>query len=233
MIEILLIRHGKTAGNLEGRYIGSRTDEPLCPVGIAELQAKKYPPVDMIYTSPLKRCQQTAEILWPDMTQKNGAGPAQDSCLSVRPGIFSKIRGKYFLVPGLQECDFGDFENKNYKELDGDPDYQAWIDSGGTLPFPNGESMEEFKRRCQQAFLRVLQESVRLEMRAQCLSMDDEEAKGPFRIAVVAHGGTIMAILEKYGFPKKNYFDYQVKNGCGYALTPVEGMELWNCRYLP
>ena len=42
-----------------------------------------------------------------------------------------------------------------------------------------------------------------------------------------------MAILERYGFPEKDYFDYQVKNGCGYILTPVEGTDLWNYQYLP
>lgn len=207
MTEILLIRHGKTAGNLEGRYIGSRTDEPLCPDGIAELQAKNYPSVDSIYASPMKRCLETAGILWPDL-------------------ISTAASGRFCVVPELRECDFGDFENKNYKELDGNPDYQAWIDSGGTLPFPNGESMEAFKKRCQDAFAGIVRE----------MKKEWEDAENPFaqsRTAIVAHGGTIMAILEKYGFPKKQYFDYQVKNGCGYALTPVEGTELWNCRYLP
>ena len=32
MSTLVLIRHGKTAGNLQKRYIG-RTDEPLCPEG--------------------------------------------------------------------------------------------------------------------------------------------------------------------------------------------------------
>ena len=41
-------------------------------------------------------------------------------------------------VEELAECDFGDFENKNYQELAGNPDYQEWIESGGMLPFPNG-----------------------------------------------------------------------------------------------
>ena len=50
--------------------------------------------------------------------------------------------------PLLKECDFGDFENKNYKELSGNPDYQAWIDSGGALPFPGGEDPEGFRNRC-------------------------------------------------------------------------------------
>lgn len=43
--------------------------------------------------------------------------------------------------------DFGAFEGHNYQELAGDPAYQRWIDSGGTLPFPEGESREEFIRR--------------------------------------------------------------------------------------
>ena len=40
MAEIILVRHGKTAGNLEGRYIGSRTDEPLCEEGIHALEER-------------------------------------------------------------------------------------------------------------------------------------------------------------------------------------------------
>ena len=34
MLKILLIRHSMTAGNKLGRYIGARTDEPLCEEGI-------------------------------------------------------------------------------------------------------------------------------------------------------------------------------------------------------
>lgn len=63
MAEIILVRHGKTAGNLEGRYIGSRTDEPLCEEGIHALEEKvregTYPPVDLVYASPMIRCRQT------------------------------------------------------------------------------------------------------------------------------------------------------------------------------
>ena len=32
-----LIRHGLTAGNLDGRYIGGGTDLPLCSEGRAQL----------------------------------------------------------------------------------------------------------------------------------------------------------------------------------------------------
>lgn len=201
MAELILIRHGKTAGNLLGRYIGSRTDEPLCDEGREELAGKQLPEVERLYVSPMKRCVETAEILWPGFDRK-----------------------KMQKVMDLRECDFGDFENKNYKELSGNGDYQAWIDSNGTLPFPNGESMDAFKNRCREAFARIVEE----------VSGAEQEwiasgKTGIFRAGIVVHGGTIMAILEQYGYPKAAYFDYQVKNGCGYRLTPVEGTRLWNC----
>lgn len=201
MAELILIRHGKTAGNLLGRYIGSRTDEPLCDEGREGLAGKQLPEVERLYVSPMKRCVETAEILWPGFDRK-------------------KMRK----VTDLRECDFGDFENKNYKELSGNRDYQAWIDSNGTLPFPNGESMDAFKSRCLEAFARIVEE----------VSGAEQEwiasgKTGIFRAGIVVHGGTIMAILEQYGYPKAAYFDYQVKNGCGYRLTPVEGTRLWNC----
>lgn len=201
MAELILIRHGKTAGNLLGRYIGSRTDEPLCDEGREELAGKQLPEVERLYVSPMKRCVETAEILWPGFDRK-----------------------KMQKVTDLRECDFGDFENKNYKELSGNGDYQAWIDSNGTLPFPNGESMDAFKSRCLEAFARIVEE----------VSGAEQEwiasgKTGIFRAGIVVHGGTIMAILEQYGYPKAAYFDYQVKNGCGYRLTPVEETRLWNC----
>ena len=52
-----LIRHGITAGNLQGLYIGSGTDLPLCDEGRAQLADLKerfaYPQVDTVFSSPL------------------------------------------------------------------------------------------------------------------------------------------------------------------------------------
>ena len=208
MAELILLRHSTTRGNLEGRYIGCRTDEPLSSEGIRLLKGRTYPAVDQIYTSPMKRCVETAQVIWGD----GGQIPITK-------------------VFGLQECDFGDFENKNYEELNGDPAYQAWIDSGGTLPFPKGESTEAFKKRCQEGFERLIIQIQAKEQQRKKESKD--QVCTPFRAALVVHGGTIMAILEHFGDPKKHYFDYQVKNGCGYVLTPVEGTKLWNYQRLP
>ncbi len=194
MAEIMLLRHSMTRGNLEGRYVGCRTDESLCEEGIRLLQSRSYPAVDRIYASPMKRCVETAQVIWGTDAQMT-------------------------LVPELRECDFGAFENQNYKELSGNSAYQAWIDSGGTLPFPDGESMDQFKKRCREGFRKLVQVM--------------ETSEPLMRAALVVHGGTIMAVLERFGFPKKAYFDYQVKNGCGYMLTPVEGTDLWNYQCLP
>lgn len=170
-----MIRHSMTAGNREGRYIGSRTDEPLCEEGILLLKARSYPSVEQIYVSPMRRCVETAALLWKDvpMIQK----------------------------PGLRECDFGAFENKNYLELQENPDYQAWVDSGGLLAFPGGESREDFQARCREGFLEVL-EAVR--------------QQGIRRIGLVVHGGTIMSILEAYAWPHREFYHWQAKNGYGY-----------------
>ena len=169
----VLIRHGKTQGNLEHRYIGGRTDEPLCPQGIVELKEKQYPPVQRVYVSPMKRCLETAALLYPDI-------PAE-------------------IVEDFRECDFGDFENKSYAELNGRADYQAWIDSNGEMPFPDGESRAVFAQRCRKAF--------------DAISDQKEDC------AIVAHGGTIMAIMEGAARPSGSYYDFQVKNGDGFVLN--------------
>lgn len=178
--QIIFIRHAKTAGNLEKRYIG-RTDEPLCEIGIAELSKMSYPDVDLVVCSPMLRCRQTARLIYSD--------------------------SKLLINENLRECDFGDFEGKNYLELSDNPAYAEWIKSNGTLPFPGGESHEGFQRRCVAAFDRAVSEH-RFET-----------------MAFVVHGGTIMAILERYALPKKGFYDYQVKNCHGF-LTVFDGNSL-------
>ena len=103
------------------------------------------------------------------------------------------------IIADFRECDFGDWENKRYAELNGNADYQAWIDSGGELPFPNGESRAQFAARCVTAF-----ESIRRQTEA---------------CALIAHGGTIMAIMERYAMPRGTYFSFQIGNGCGFILN--------------
>lgn len=68
-MRVVLIRHSKTAGNLKGRYIGT-TDEPLCEEGIRLLEGKTYPAAELVYVSPMKRCRETASLIYPTLTQR-------------------------------------------------------------------------------------------------------------------------------------------------------------------
>ena len=61
-MKLILIRHGKTKGNREKRYIG-KTDEPLEKNTVI---VKKYPKTDIVISSPMKRCIMTANLIYPD-----------------------------------------------------------------------------------------------------------------------------------------------------------------------
>ncbi|MBR6477844.1 MAG: histidine phosphatase family protein [Lachnospiraceae bacterium] len=179
-IELILIRHGKTPGNEEKRYIG-KTQESLSKKGREELLGKKglFGECELLFASPMKRCLESCECLWPGK--------------------------RAFVIPEFEEIDFGRFEGKNYQELSKDPDYQAWIDSGGTMAFPEGESREMFQKRCLAGFEKVLRKLQNI-----------GEGKENVRVAVVVHGGTIMSVLSAlYG---GDYYDYQIPNASGYLV---------------
>ena len=131
-VTLLLLRHGETQANREHRYLG-RTDEPLCTSGIENLllykEQNRYPAVQYLFVSPMKRCLETAEILYPGLC----------------PVVVSEWR----------EMDFGRFEYQNYEDLKNDRQYQAWSDSGGELDFPEGESRKDFIFRCEQGLMRM------------------------------------------------------------------------------
>ena len=112
-----LIRHAKTEGNLKKKYIGI-TDEPIINGTRAD---KKYPEADIVISSPMRRCIETAELIYP----------------GIKPKIYD----------GLAETNFGKFENRSYDDLKDDPLYKEWLASSGTLPFPGGESSEAFRKR--------------------------------------------------------------------------------------
>ena len=132
-MRIILIRHFLTKGNLEKRYIG-RSDESLLDSGIKNIHEEiKYPDTGLVYSSPLKRCIQTARLIY---------------------GTDREIRTN----DSLSEMDFGDFEGKNYEELKDIEEYRLFIDSGGVRQIPNGENAESFKKRSCDGFLQVVED---------------------------------------------------------------------------
>lgn len=177
-MKLIMIRHGATPSNETKQYMG-RTDESLSDFGIKQLcrnkEHNRYPRVSFLASSPMNRCTETAELLY-------GSQP----CM---------------LIADWREIDFGIFEGKDYKKLSGNPQYQAWIDSNGTLPFPQGESLEQFKIRCMRGFDHFLK-------KWQELKVEDA--------GMIVHGGTIMAILTSIFH--EEYFTYHCGNGEGYVL---------------
>ena len=127
-MRIVLIRHLPTPGNKKRQYIG-RTDEDLSGQAVEAFRQRQeksigalYPPVQHIIASPLKRCIQTAELIYPDQ--------------------------EISIEPMLRECDFGEYEQKTYEELKDEPEYIRWMESGGMTAFPGGEEQVSFRRRC-------------------------------------------------------------------------------------
>lgn len=103
------------------------------------------------------------------------------------------------VIEELDEIDFGAFEGRNYEELKDVPEYQQWIDSGGESRFPGGESRAEYCERVKAGFLKALEDTMQ---------------RGFESMGIVAHGGTIMALLSIYG--GMNYYDGMVGNAEGF-----------------
>ena len=194
-MEVIFIRHLPTPGNEKKQYIG-RTDEVLSSGSVTSFHKKRemylksqkegkyppfYPPAEMIVASPMKRCVQTAELIYPGQ--------------------------KIVTEPELRECDFGRFEGKTYEELKGDPAYIAWLESGGTLAFPEGEDQETFRNRCAEGVRRWLHKGAAEKKRS---------------IAFVVHGGTIMAALHRLAEGEHSFYDWQTGNGRGFLALAAE-----------
>lgn len=185
-INLTLIRHGKTPSNREHRYLGV-TEEALSGEGREQLEILSEKGILrkpwLLFISPMLRCQESAGILFPGR--------------------------KAYPIEEWREMNFGAYEGKNYEDLKNDSYYQKWIDSNGTLPFPEGESQQEYIKRCHRGLLnatKIIQKEIAENQMAE---------SQPRNITAVVHGGTIMALL--HILAGGNYFDYQVKNGGGYC----------------
>lgn len=128
-MKLILIRHGETEANQKHLYCG-HTDVPL--------KLKDYSPPNFdaqgmrIITSGAKRCEETAELLFPH-------APRTQS-------------------PAFLEMNFGDFEMKSYEELKDTAEYQTWIKDDYKNKTPNGESGEDLHYRVIKALNKIIEE---------------------------------------------------------------------------
>ena len=122
--KLTFLRHGRTDANDEGIYIG-KTDWPLSDKGRAELEEKydmhSYPKVERVYSSPMLRALQSAEILFPDR--------------------------EIVICDEMAEMDFGIFEGLSVEQLMELDSYKKWLKGGLDNPPPNGESLRNMINR--------------------------------------------------------------------------------------
>lgn len=122
---LTLFRHGLTLENENKEYLGWR-DSPLSLKGELETKeiAKKVissSSPDKVITSDLIRCQQTAELLFPNHS--------------------------LLKMCDFREMNFGCFEGKSYQELKNEKTYQKWLDLSFEMAPPDGESFSDFSKR--------------------------------------------------------------------------------------
>lgn len=128
MTRLILIRHGETDWNVEGRYQG-QADPPLNARGLEQAYqlANKLvgQKMDLLYTSPLKRAAQTAEIL----------AAALDVPL--------------FIEPRLREIHQGDWQTRLRSEIASlyPETFQRWETEPWEVHPPGGEHLTQVQER--------------------------------------------------------------------------------------
>ena len=106
-------------------------------------------------------------------------------------------------VDGLKEMCFGSFEGRHFVEVEHDPEYLEWVEANRTAEHPDGERKEDFCNRVCAAFSQLVEQAL---------------AKGEERLVILAHGGTQMAVMERYARPYKTFHEWCGPNAGGYRL---------------
>lgn len=145
-----LIRHGLTRGNLDGLYVGGGTDLPLCDEGLQDLAVLKnrftYPAPDTVFTSPLARAVETADLLFPEATHR-------------------------LVVPQLREANFGVFEGRRMEDLVKSPQFARWMDPAAGFTPEGAEPTMDFHARCADTLHKLLEYMIRSEVtEAACVT---------------------------------------------------------------
>ena len=113
-------------------------------------------------------------------------------------------------VKDLQEMCFGSFEGRNFIEMEHDPDYQAWVAANCESSCPDGERKDDFSDRICRTFAALVDKAL---------------ADGEEMLVILAHGGTQMAALERYGVPRRSYYRWCAPNAGGFVLDTRDWAE--------
>ena len=172
MKNILLIRHGQSEWNKLNLFTGFKNIE-LSEQGIEEANkaGQNFKNLDIkfniVFTSELKRAQETAQIILQNLDQWN----------------FLNNEGKIISNINLNERDYGDLTGLNKKETAekfGEEQVHKWRRGYSDQP-PNGESLEDVVRRVTKYFEEVIKPAIQ--------SNENDN------ILIAAHGNSLRALL--------------------------------------
>ncbi len=139
---LYLIRHAATQNNLSHPPLlqGQGTDVELSAEGLNQAAATaaqlEQLPISAVYSSPLRRAVQTAELI---------AKPHAIACT---------------VVDALIEVDVGSWENRAWDEIaETEPiAYRQFIDNPAKYPYAGGESFTDVAHRTQPAFEQLMKQ---------------------------------------------------------------------------
>ncbi len=135
---LLIARHGETDANAAGTWQGA-TDHPLNQRGrgqaraLAQRLAREYPEIRVIYTSPLQRARETAQI------------------------IANVLGAPIVEEPDLKEYHLGTWEGLTYEELRYEKRLWERMRADAHWAPPGGESAYQFALRVLNAFQTIAQ----------------------------------------------------------------------------
>ena len=112
-------------------------------------------------------------------------------------------QAKQVVVDDFREMCFGIFEGRNYIDMEHDPEYLAWVGGNCEGSVPGGERKAEFSARTCAAFEPLVDQAL---------------AQGEELLVIMAHGGTQMAVMERYALPHADYYHWCGPNAGGYVL---------------
>jgi len=129
MATVLLVRHGRTTANAAGLLAGRAAGVGLDQIGRdqAALTGTRLATVPLVavVTSPLERCQQTAEYI---IDRQAGAPHTS-------------------VDPDLTECDYGQWQGRTLSELATEDLWPVVQSQPSAVTFPGGESMAAMQAR--------------------------------------------------------------------------------------
>jgi len=128
---IILVRHGESSANRE-RIIAGQSDSDLTRLGVKQARRAavyikaRFSPVDIVYSSPLKRARSTAQP------------------------IARRLKAPIIEDHLLQEADFGAWEGLGKIDLQSTPQWTKYAKNPFFFQIPGGESFQDVKKRVEE-----------------------------------------------------------------------------------